>query len=171
MRNIEDSVGMINSVYPCTEYLTFGPWIYMVPQYKPEDVLMLGYGGGTTAGLIRLFYGSVPIVALDISIENTIDYYNVDLKFGDAKDWVKTNQRPFDCVIVDLTEDGNPIPPDFVSTKEFANELKRFARYIIVHASENTDMSAYGTPLKILQLNNSRFYYYVVYEIPNLPIR
>ena len=56
MRNICDKRGGINSVYPCTEYLTFGPWIYMVPQYKPESVLILGYSGGTTAAVIEVSY-------------------------------------------------------------------------------------------------------------------
>jgi hypothetical protein len=170
MRNINDSHGGMNSVYPCTEYLTFGSWIYMVPQYRPEDVLMLGYAGGTTAGLIRLIYGNLPIVAVDID-DTHDDYYNVNLIKADAREWVKTNQRPFDCVIVDLFEDGERDPCGFIADPWFVTNLKRFSRYIIVHAKKDTDMSTYGKPLKVLQLNDSRFYYYMVYEIPTLPIR
>lgn len=169
MRNITDSQGFINSVYPCTEYLTFGPWIYMVPQYKCEDALILGYAGGTVAGLLRLFYGKIPITAVDIA--DCEDFYEVELIKADANEWVKTNTRPFDTVIVDVFPDGSQLPNDFIYTQEFADHLKRFARYIIVHAKEGADMSAYGTPFKVLQLNSSRFYYYMVYEIPTLPIR
>jgi hypothetical protein len=169
MRNICDTKGGVNSVYPCTEYLTFGPWLYMVPQYKPEDVLMLGYAGGTTAGLIRLFYGNIPIVAVDID-DTHEDYYKVDFIKQDARDYVK-GKRTFDCVIVDTYDDGAYKPCDFINDKEFVDDLKRIARYIIVHAKDDTDVSNYGKPLKVLQLNDSRFYYYMVYEIPTLLIR
>ena len=37
--DFNDRFGQPNSVYPCTKALTFGPWIYMVPPYKPKDEL------------------------------------------------------------------------------------------------------------------------------------
>ena len=98
IRNIVDSKGYISSVYPATEYLTFGPWIYMVPQYKPSSVLMLGYAGGTTAGLIRKFYGEVPITAVDIA--ECEDFYGVNLVKADAKEYIKTSEH-FDTIITD----------------------------------------------------------------------
>src|SRR5262245_36613368 len=65
------------SVYPPTAYLGFGNWIYQVPPFRPENILMLGYAGGTVAGLIRLLYGDVAITAVD---QNIIDNrYGVDL--------------------------------------------------------------------------------------------
>lgn len=168
MRNITDSQGFINSVYPPMEYLTFGPWIYMVPQYKCEDALLLGYAGGTVAGLLRTFYGAIPITGVDVA--DCQNDWNVQLVKADAREYVKTC-RNYDAVIVDIYEDGQMSPPAFVHSQEFADDLKKIARYIIVHTKEGADMSAYGTPLKVLSLNDSRFYYYMVYEIPTLPIR
>lgn len=170
MRNICDSKGFINSVYPATEYLTFGYWIYLVPQYTPESVLMLGYAGGTVAGLIRLFYGDVPITGVDIGpCENL---YNVDLVKADARDYIKTCEH-FDAVIVDIFDDGDLEQSEFVFSKEFADDLKKKANYIIVYANEKSDMSAYQDlyQVKVLSLDSSRFYYFMVNEISRLPIR
>ena len=49
--NIQDEKGQVHSIADPTEYITFGVWIYLVPQYHPKNVLMLGSGGGTTANL------------------------------------------------------------------------------------------------------------------------
>jgi len=170
MRNICDSSGHVSSVFPATEYLTFGPWIYMVPQYKPESVLILGYAGGTTAGLIRLFYGDIPITGVDIG--ETENLYDVDIVKADASHYIKTC-KPFDTVIVDVFDDGGLNPCDFVFTQEFVDDLKNKANYIIVHADETSDMSAYRgiKQIKVLSLNSSRFYYFMVNEIHAIPIR
>lgn len=171
MRNITDTTGSINSVYPPTEYLTFGPWIYMVPQYRPEDMLFLGFDGGTSAGLVRLLYGSLPITAIDLHSQGDYDErYNVRLIKADAREYIK-HCTPYDCVVVDLFDDGDNLPCEFISSVEFSSDLKKIARYIIVHANKDTNMTAYGDPIKVLSLNNSVFYYYMVYEIPGFPIR
>lgn len=167
-RNIVDSTGGRNSVYPCTEGVTFHPFIYMVPQYKPKSVLMLGYAGGTVAGLIRLFYGDVPITGVDIGYVE--DHYGATLINADAQEYVKTAPF-FDTVIVDVYEDGQHFPCNFVTEEPFISDLKKITNYIIVHAKEHTDMSGYGRPLKVLELNDSRFFYYVINRIPQLPIR
>ena len=168
-RNITDSKGGRNSVYPCTEGVTFHPFIYMVPQYKPDSVLMLGYAGGTVAGLIRLFYGDdVPILGVDIGpVEPG---YDAGIVRADARQFVRVAGK-YDAVIVDVYEDGESVPPEWITEPEFVANLKRIANYIIVHAKETTDMSAYGAPLKVLALNDSRFYYYIVNRIARLPIR
>jgi len=169
MRNITDSFGGRNSVYPPETGVTFHPWIYMVPQYRPDDVLMLGYAGGTTAGLIRMFYGyGVPIVAVDIN--PCEDYYGVQLVQGDARLFVK-RARKFDACIVDVYNDGEYEPCGFVTNSEFVTNLQRICRYCIVHAKENTDMTVYGDPVKVLALNDSRFYYFTFERIARLPIR
>lgn len=49
----EDNYKNSSPAYPPTTYLTFAYWIYMIPQYKLKNVLMLDYRGGTIAGLIR----------------------------------------------------------------------------------------------------------------------
>ena len=157
------------SVNPPTKYLTFGPWIYLVPQYKPESILILGYAGGTVAGLIRLLYGDVPITAVDI--EPCEANYEVEFIQTDAKEYIKTCKR-FDVVIVDLYPSDSPNPCDFITDKEFVDNLSKISNYIIVNTSNDLDMSAYNsleclTWIKPPSLTN-KIYYFKVKNIPNL---
>lgn len=168
--NIEDRWRGLNSVYPCTEYLTFGPWIYMVPQYKPKSVLMLGYAGGTAAGLMRLFYGDIPITAVDIDDCSEMNFYGVEMITADAQEWIKTAPE-YDCIIVDLYGQGLE-PPEFVFSKEFVAELEKRCNYLIVDATELSDMSAYAHlhKVKTLTLNRNHFHYFMINKVP-IPIR
>src|SRR3990167_3638757 len=128
----------MNSVYPCTKYLTNGCWIYLVPQFKSENVLILGYAGGTVAGLIRLIYGDIPITAVDIvDCEPT---YGVNFIKADAKEYIKSCPK-FDVVIVDLFKDFGI--PDFVLTNEFVTDLTKIANYIVLNTLKEPDLSAY----------------------------
>ena len=169
MVNILDSTGGRNSVYPPAEGLTFFPFIYMVPQYRPDDVLLLGYAGGTVAGLIRLLYGAVPVTAVDIQPPYE-DYYTVRFVEADARQFVR-DCRKFDAVVVDVYADGEQVPCPFVTDPGFVADVKARARYVIVHAKAATDMSVWGRPLKVLALNESRFYYFMVERIGEMPIR
>jgi 23S rRNA U2552 (ribose-2'-O)-methylase RlmE/FtsJ len=165
----EDKKGISYSAYPPTTYLTFAYWIYMVPQYKPESVLMLGFGGGTVAGLIRLLYGNVPITAIDIApCENR---YGVNLIQADAREFVKTCAS-YDTVIVDLFHTDYAQPCNFVGDKDFVKDLERISNYLIVN-SLHTDMSAYKH-LKKIGVNKASgsaeqiYYYEVKKPIKNL---
>lgn len=166
----EDNNGNSYSAYPPTTYLTFSYWIFMVPQYKPESVLILGYGDGTIAGLIRLLYGDVPITAVDI--EPCKNRYGVEFIQMDAEEYVKTF-RKFDTVIVDLFDTGDCCKPcSFVTKKEFVENLKKIANYIIVNGL-HSDMSAYNQ-FRRIGINKPSgsaeqiFYYEVDKPIPNL---
>ena len=168
--NIDDGLGGRSSVYPPAEGLTFFPFIYMVPQYRPDDVLMLGYAGGTAAGLIHMLYGqSVPITAVDVELPAD-DFHNVRFVQGDAAEFVR-DCRKFDAVIVDLFPPGSQEPCWFVTDPAFVDDVKQRARYVIVHAKETTDMSGWGDPLKVLALNDSRFHYFMVERVGRMPIR
>lgn len=167
--NYKDKFGAPMSVNPPTKYLTFGPWIYLVPQYKPKNVLMLGYCGGTTAGLIRLLYGNVPITAVDIDFYDNL--YDVEFIKADAQEYIKTCKN-FDTVIVDLYPIDSPNPCDFVTGKEFVDNVGRISNYLIVNTSNDLDMSSY-TQFECLTwiippgLTN-KIYYFKVKNIPNL---
>lgn len=157
------------SVYPPETYLTFAYWIYMVPQYKPRNVLILGYGGGTVAGLIHKIYGDVPITGVDLDLQENI--YNDTLIQADAREFIKTCEK-FDCVIVDLFYTHNNEPCEFVATKEFVKDLEKISNYIIVN-SLHTDMSEYSHLRKIGVNKPSgsaeQIYYFETGEsIPNL---
>ena len=158
----------VYSVYPPTKYLTFGPWIYLVPQYKPESVLILGYAGGTAAGLIRRLYRDVPITGVDV--EPCEPTYGVTFVQQDAREFVKTCGK-FDTVIVDMFQEGDD-PCGVFTTKEFANDLTRIANYIIINTLKEPDMVAYKH-LRKIGINkpsgcSNLIYYYVVNEIPDL---
>jgi hypothetical protein len=160
---------LVQSANPPTKYLTFGPWIYLVPQYKPKNILILGYAGSTVAGLIRLLYGDIPITGVDIKPCKNL--YNVEFIQADAKEFVK-DCKHFDCVIVDVCDEKNIC--DFVTSKGFANDLAKIANYIIINTFQDKDMSAYSH-LKLAGINKpsrlaNKIYYYQTTKIPNLHI-
>lgn len=165
------SVNYIDSVDPPWQYLTFGPWIYLVPQFNPKSVLMLGFSGGTVAGLIRLLYGDAPQIT-------GVDVIDVESKYGaaiiieDASLYVN-NAEKHEVVIVDMWQDDQIEPVEFVSDIEFAEQLKRIGDYLILHVTEKTDMSNYKDLhlVKKLTLNKSVFYYYMNRRVARLPIR
>lgn len=163
----------IQSVRNPADYLTFGPWIYLVPQYKPDSVLMLGYGGGTAVGLMQMFYGKdLPITAVDIEDCSELNFYDIEIVQADAKDYVKDCDF-YDTIIVDLYGSEGLEPPEFIYSKEFVDDVTKKCNYLIVDATENSDMSNYKHlhKVKTLHLNRNRFHYFLVNEIVRLPIR
>lgn len=170
-----DPKGNLNSVYPATKYLTNGCWIYLVPQFKPESVLILGYAGGTVAGLIKLIYGSVPITAVDILPCD--DLYGVNLIQADAKEYVKTCPK-FEVVIVDLCSDDGSNAEDFIFSREFTEDLSKIADYIIVNTTSEaqSDMTEYRRIFGRFGSNkpnrlSNRIYYYGTKDYNHLIIK
>lgn len=135
----KNQLGEIYSVYPPQTFLTFDYWIYMVPQYRPENVLMLGYAGGTVAGLIRLIWGDVPITAVDI--EPCDNRYGVNFIQADAKEFVK-NCPAYDVVLIDLFDNNTGQNCPFVTDPDFLANLTKIGNYLIVN-SLGLDMSAF----------------------------
>jgi len=166
MRNSE---GLIDSVNPPTAYLTNGVWIYMVPQFKPESVLILGFAGGTVAGLTRLIYGAVPITAVDI--KPCQEQFGVEFIQQDAREYIK-HCGHFDVCIVDLF-DGRMC--EFVLTDEFAKAVGKICNYIILNTIDDADVSAYRKRFirygsnKPNRLSN-RIYYFGTREIIPEPL-
>ncbi len=166
----EDKRGNSFSAYPPTTYLTFAYWIFCVPQYKPTSVLILGYGAGTIAGLIKLLYGNVQITGVDsLPME---DRYGCTLIQADAEEYVKTCGE-FDTVIVDLFDmEGEFKAAPFVEQESFVSDLERIANYLIINTL-HTDMSAYRHLRKMGHNKASGCaevinYYQVKEAIPNL---
>lgn len=175
--NVQDEAGQIHSLIDDSMYLTFGSWIYLVPQYKPDNVLMLGYGGGTAARLINRFYGEVPITAVDFSDISEFLLPNVTWVNQNAEEYVKTAPK-FDAVIVDLYDTHDMRPQAFCYGQEFADNLGNIANYIIMHSVVGDDISAYEKYNKIRTLNLGRsdeyapeIHYFMVNDIPRLPVR
>lgn len=175
--NIQDERGQLHSIADESLYLTFGVWLYLIPQYKPKNVLMLGYGGGTAAKLITKFYGDVPITAVDFSDVSEFLLPNVTWIQADAKKWIHETDQKFDCIIVDLYDTGDYLCPKFVLTKKFANRLGEMCDYLILHTMRDDDVSNYKFK-KIRQLSTNsggqyepHFHYYMINEVPSLPVR
>ena len=163
----------IQSVRDVSDYLTFGPWIYLVPQYKPKSVLLLGYGGGTAVGLMQLFYGKdLPITAVDIADCSDLNFYDIEIIQADAEEYVKTCDF-YDTIIVDVYGDEGLEPPDFIYSKEFVDNVTAKCNYLIVDATEKSNMKHYKKlhKVKTLALNQNRIHYFMINEIPSLPIR
>lgn len=169
---LKDKNGTPYSVYPPTTYLTFYYWIYMVPQYKPKNVLMLGFAQGAVAGLIRLIWGDdVPITAVDINeCENR--YKNVEFIKGDAQEFVK-DCKEYDAVLVDLFTTYDSEPCEFVGSEEFVSNLGRISNYLIVN-SLHIDMTPYKKRFKKIGINKASeraehiYYFECKGTIPNL---
>lgn len=154
--DIKSKNGALYSVWPPTKYLTFAVWIYLVPQYRPKNVLILGYGGGTVAGLIRLLYGDVPIIGVDI--EPHVPPKDITFIQADAEEYVKTAGK-FDCVIVDVFQDNRV--PDFVYSKKFADAVSKISNYLIINIIGKPNMDNYKMELVcILQSNGNDIHYY-----------
>jgi len=159
----KDSYGYINSIYPPYDGMVFKPWIYLVPHKRPKSVLMLGYAGGTVAGLIRLIYGNVPITGVDIEIIDNV--YHANLVRMDARDYVKTCGK-YEFVLVDLFKDGEYNEVDFLTDTEFAGNLKRISDYLTIHITSQRDMSVFkGMDLRTITLGSHTFYYYSQYYL------
>lgn len=167
--------GVNYSACPPQTFLTFEYWIYMVPQYKPTSVLMLGYGAGTVAGLIRLIWGDVPITAVDIEPPVDGDRYGVTFVQEDAKTFV-THCENFDAVLVDVFDNETVKNCEFVTDPDFVENLERIGNYLIIN-SLNLDMSAYQH-LRLRGINQASgsgvliYYYETRNKIPFLhPIK
>lgn len=158
------------SAYPPQTFLTFEYWIYMVPQYKPKNILMLGYGEGTVAGLIRLIWGGVPITAVDI-VEPQENTYGVEFIRADAWEFVKTCKE-YDAVLVDLFDNDTGSNCEFVTDPEFIAHLSRIGNYLIINAL-GLDMSPYKS-LRKIGINKASesavliYYYETKDKIPNI---
>ena len=161
---------ILNSVEPCTEYLTFGPWIYLVPQFKPRSMLMLGYSGGTVAGLTRLLYGfDFPIIAVDRDLpEKDPTEYAVDFIQADVKDFEIAHHE---VIVVDLWDYD---VPEIVFTEEFVQRVASKCDYLIIHCMEYSDMSTYAHLPKVRTLGleyGARFHYFMVNRVARAPFR
>lgn len=164
----------MDSVDPKT-YLTFGPWIYLVPQYKPYSVLILGYGQGTVAGYIRMFYDDVRITGVDKKYTKADDLWggNSALIHMDVREYFHIFRcMKFDCLIIDLWEDYVPCP--FIFEIDFVEQVFPKCNYLILHATDQDDISTYtkyGYKLRTIEFSYHRFHYFIVGDCSRLPVR
>ncbi len=104
--------GVVQSISPEDGLARGGYWAAMVPPLAPTRALILGFGGGTIAQLLRARWGEqVEIVGVDddIAIVETAravgwlgDSDYVHMVYADAFEYVRTCQERFDYVAIDL---------------------------------------------------------------------
>ncbi len=96
-----------------------GYWPAMLPPLRPRRALLLGYGGGTLAALLRARFGQVEIVGVDLEPELAevgrdrlgLDPGPVELVQGDAIAYAASCREHFELVAVDLFQGHEPDLP------------------------------------------------------------
>lgn len=142
--------GAIYSIEPAEAMFGFTCHAHMIPHYKPDSVLMLGYAMGTVPNLIRKIWGAdVKFTGVDIE-RYPSSYVEYKMVYMDALDYLRDCAdhdivRRYDCVIVDLYD--GPYLVDYVLESGFVNRLKKIARRSVV---VNTPISS---------VNNIKAYY------------
>lgn len=107
---------------------------HMIPPFRPETMLVLGYGNGTIAELTRKIWGpQIKVTGVDTERR---DYKYVEYKMHimDAKDfvWDCTKwpiKKRFDYIVVDVST-GAYVPP-FVYDIEFAARLSEMTKKLL----------------------------------------
>lgn len=128
--------GMIDAVNPPETEFGFLYFSHQIPPIRPKHTLMLGYGFGVTADLMRKIWGpGCKITAVDLrGYQKPGAYEEFDMKVMDAYDFVKqcTNgiiKTRFDYIAIDLWE-GDKVCP-FIYQPEFAVRIKEMAKNLV----------------------------------------
>ena len=100
----------------------------LIPPFKPKNMLILGYGEGTTAELTRMIWGDVEIDGVDLIFPENNGYSDFSQMSADR--FIKKECfKQYDYVVVDLYN-GAKIP-DFVFSNEFVENLSKITRKIL----------------------------------------
>ena len=102
--------GVVQSISPEDGLSVGGYWAAMVPDQRPDRVLILGLGGGTLASLIRKRWGELRIVGVDdddavLRVARNAGWLPtccLETVVADAFEFVQTCHERFDYIAVDL---------------------------------------------------------------------
>ena len=107
---------------------------HMIPPFKPESSLILGYGEGTVANLMRKIWGNdIMVTGVDVQ-KYDWKFVEYKMKVMDAYEYVKDCtdsifKTKFDYICVDVW-DGKKCQ-DFVFWPEFAVRLKEMCKKMV----------------------------------------
>src|SRR3990167_6476087 len=93
----------------------------MIPPTNPNKVLILGYGRGTIAALIRKIWMNVEIFGVDI--ESAVHFSDDTFLCADAYDYVMNCKDKFGYIIIDLYNSNKVC--DFIFDEKFVYHLTR----------------------------------------------
>ncbi len=133
--------GALYGVEPAETQFGYLYFSHLVPPIKPEHTLILGYGWGVAAELMRKSWGPCKITGVDLQGYQKVDaYMEYKMEVMDAKEYVKKCtdsiiKTRFDYIAIDIW-DGLKVP-DFVFDAEFAVRLREMAtRYVCMNITE-----------------------------------
>ena len=120
---LHTNAGIVHGVKPAESWAGYLYWLLQVPPFKPNRMLMLGYGLGTVAELTRKIWGN-DVACLGIDVEVLETYPQDTVVREDAFYWIKDGKAfdKFDYIVVDLFKGRNVEPRVF--TDEFLGNLK-----------------------------------------------
>ena len=125
----------IASIYPPEFLWGYSYHSHCIPPFMPESVLILGYGRGQIAHLMRKVYGNdLKITGVDL-VPQDYRYTEYKINICDAQEFVKQCtawkiiKDRFDYIVVDLF-DGDKVP-EFVFGGEFAKRLYQLTKRLL----------------------------------------
>lgn len=125
----------ITSFFPSDFIWGYSPHSYCIPPFKPDSTLILGYGAGQIADLIRKIHGlDVKITGVDLVRQN-YRYTEYKIVICDANEFVKSCgdsiiKRRYDYIVLDLFNEVNE-SPDFIFYNEFIVSLRQITKKLI----------------------------------------
>lgn len=140
-RYVYDMKG-IASLSPSEHLFGYTYFSHMIPPYKPESTLILGYGQGTCSELMRKVWGQMKVCGVD-EVKSDWGYVEDKMVVGDAYKFVKecSNsflKRRFDYILIDLFKGGKV--PEFVFSPDFSVMLKEILKTNLSLISINVNM-------------------------------
>ena len=146
--------GALYSMNPPETMFGFTYHAQMIPPMKPEHTLILGYGGGTVAALMRKIWGDCKITGVDQEKYDS-KFIEYKMKIMDAKkflwdattpafkDYVFAKEK-YDYICVDLWN-GKQVP-EFIFYAEFAVRLMEISKGMValnIHADDFKKLRAF----------------------------
>lgn len=144
MKVLEGSV--LDHIEPAEALFGYTYWAHMIPPYKPEHTLMLGYGHGLVAELTRKIWGQFKVTAIDVQGYQKEDaYQEYKMEQLDAFEYVNRETmfsiitKKFDYIAVDLWEDDKVC--EGVFSEVFARKLKKISKNLVCFNTRKDDFA------------------------------
>ncbi len=154
---------ILQSIKPATTNFGFTYFSLMIPPFKPERVLILGYGQGTIADLIDLVWGdgTIKVTGVDLIEPQKEGRWQADTCLvGNAFELVKNLHDSYDYIVVDLWN-GLKNPGEMF-TEEFTEDLARISCGMVsfnIHLNRMADAEIFRTHFEvplIKKMNDNR---------------
>ena len=123
-----NKAGTLQSLNPPETRFGFTYHSHCVPPFRPEHTLILGYGKGNIAELMRRVWGQVKVTGVD-NLEQAREYNEYSIVTKDAYNFVrecadsKVKTR-FDYIVLDLFDLESNEHPDFMFDASFAMRIR-----------------------------------------------